>query len=386
MRQAIIVICAVLFFGALLASVFAEGQAPEVAVNDLGVRYRTVRHPGHEGHRAVSHDILLQNDIVTYGIRYTACVDNAHAPRVAPLEGYIGMPRPCSCNWYHGGFLEVIVDGENIGTYPLGDFSALDSGSRGLCRLVWDYPGGQARVSFVLEPKARYLKCQVLLRPKAEVKSIALRLRCYPSYFTAYHPRKGARRVKTPAALVKEGENKTLAGGANWWAVYYDEVFDVARGEGEGPCGLLYLPRQVKAMRVAPGGYSVNTELQVKPSERDIRLVLVEFPGVTNADALKFMEGTASSMLAELISTDFTPRLIADTDFEALGKELAELIARARPPAEEAAKLRKLLADARQAAEAAREGDWKAELRIAKLLGEYRDALWGLKIEALFAQ
>jgi len=379
-------IAGIVLLAFLPVTALAQDQVAEVSASDLGVRYRTVQHPGHEGHKAISHDILLQNDLITYGIRYTACIDKAHAPRVAPLEGYIGMPRPCACNWYHSGFLEIVINGEDIGTYPLGDFSVLDSGGRGLCRLVWDYPAGQVRVSFVLDPSARYLKCQIRLRPKAHVKSISLRLRCYPSYFTAYHHRQGARRVRTPAALVREGENKTLTGEQNWWALYYDEVFDVARGEGEGPCGLLFVPRQVKTMRIAPGGYSVNTELQVKPTEGDIRLVFAEFPGTANADALKFMQRSASSILADLTATDFTPRLIANTDFDALGKELADLVARARPPADQAGKLRQLLADARGAAEAARGGDWKAELRVAKLLRAYRDALWGLKIQALFAQ
>ncbi len=368
-----------------LVALAANGPAG-VAVTDHGIRSRTTRHPGHEGHRAISHDIVMQNDLVTYGVRYCVCVDKSHAPRVAPLEGYIGMPRPTSCNWYHSGFMRIVINGQDIGTYPIADFSALDSGDRGLCRLLWDCPLGRLRVSFILERGARFVKCQVLLRPALDVKSIGIRLTCYPSFFTAYHRRKGARRVKTPAALVTEGQNKSLPGRQNWWAVYYDEVFDVARGEGDGPCAVLFSPRQVQSIRIAPGDYSVHTELTIDPSARDIRLAFAEFPSTSNADALKYWSSAANNILADLASTDFTPLVIARTDFDALARELDELIGRVRPPAAEARKLRQMLAAAAGAARSARQGDWKAEKKVAALLAAYQDALWELKIQGLFAR
>ncbi|MBC7289154.1 MAG: hypothetical protein H5T86_14180 [Armatimonadetes bacterium] len=372
-----------LFFVTLGA---CQEPTQRVAVTDLGRNTRTTGYPGHESHKGITHDIILDNEIIKYAIRYTVCADQSHAPRVVPLEGYVGMPGPCACNWYHSGFLQIIVNGEDVGTYPLGDFSAIDSGERGMCRMVWEWPGGVVRLSFVLDPGKRYLKSQILIRPSGDVKSISLRLRCYPSFFTAYHRREGKREIVTPELVVNQGEDKTLPGEKGWWALYQDAVFDVARGEGEGPCGLVFLPAQVESVRFRPGSYAVETELAVKPSERDIRLGLMEFPGVPNADALKFLKDSAAEILADLTVTDFRPRLLWAINLDEEARELESLIAKANLGGEEAAKFRNMLAEDRKAAEAALAGDWRAETQVAKSLEQYRDALWELKIAALFAE
>ncbi|MCD6350883.1 MAG: hypothetical protein J7M26_02080, partial [Armatimonadetes bacterium] len=339
----------------VLSGVMADTNGPgEVAMHDLGPKYAATGHPGHEGHKRVNHDILLSNDLVTYGIRYCACTDKSHAPYVVPLEGYIGMPRPCACNWYHSGFMEIIVDGDNIGRYPLADFAALGSGPRGLARMVWDYAGGRVRVSFLLEPGSRYLKVQILLSPSKPPKSIVLALRCYPSYFTSYYHRQGARRIVTPSAEVKQGERKTLPASDNWWALYKDDVFDPARGEGEGPCGLMLMPAQAKSITFAPGDYAVETRIEYKPDQRDLRLAFWDFKGMANAKALELMKKTTSQVLAQLLTTNFTPLLVQRTSLAAERAEFERLRALAGPKL--AAEEEKRLAAAEKALQAARKG------------------------------
>jgi hypothetical protein len=385
MRAALVAIAAVPLAFLSSAALPAEGGPPRVAVADLGPVDRATEYPGHQGHMTTTHDIALQNDLLTYALRYTACIDKAHAPFVAPIEGYIGMPGPTSCNWYHSGFLRIAIDGDDIGRYPLGDFSALDSGDRGLARMVFDYPGGQVRVTFLLEPGARNLLCQVLLRPKTKPKSVAVALVCYPSAFTAWIHRQGAREVVTPASRIKQGEDRKLPGADNWWAFYQDGTFDVARGEGEGPCALLFVPRQVQAVRFQPLDYPVMTWLECNPDETDLRFALWDMPGVANADGLKLMQSTAAPVLAHLLTADFRPLIVSRSNVDALRAELAGIVTRVGP-SEASKKAEAALTEAAQSLQAARQGDWQAEKRLAALLRQYDDMVWDLRISALFAE
>ncbi len=361
------------------------GEPPEVEVLDAGVSIRKISSPGHEGHEHASQDIMLRNDLVGYRVRYCACVDKAHAPLVAPVEGYVGMPQPASCNWYHSGFLRILIDGEDVGKYPLADFSALDSGERGLCRMVWEYPGGRVRLSFVLDPGDRGLKTQILLSPKQPPKSVVVSLNCYPSFFTSHYKRQGARKIVTPGGEVKEGAR--LAGPAveHWWALYKDDVFDVARGEGEGPCAMLLIPAQAETVDFAPGGYAVGTTITFKADQSDLRLAFWDFKGMTNAEALDYMKEHAGQTLAALLNTSFRPLLVEELDLAAERAELDRLAA-AVGESDALREERKVLAEAEQALLAAREGDWRSEKQLAELVRRYRDNLWELKIEALFAQ
>lgn len=370
----------------LVAWVLAAGdEPPQVDMQDRGATLRPTSHPGHEGHQQVNHDILMHNDLIAYQLRYCACVDKAHDPKVVPLEGYIGMPLPASCNWYHSGFLRILLDGEDIGQYPLADFAALDSGERGLCRMVWDYPGGRVRVSFVLEADGRCLKTQILLAPNQPPTSISLALNCYPSFFTSHYKRQGARRILTPATEVKEGATANVPAADNWWALYQDEVFDVARGEGEGPCALLLMPAQADEVHFAPGGYAVPTTITFKPDQRDLRLAFWDFKGLTNAEALEYLKAHSGQTLADLLNTSFTPLILEHIDLAAERREFEQLVARGGG-SELAQQQRQRLDEAEKAVAAARQGDWQSEKKLADLMKEYHNALWELRIEALFAE
>lgn len=50
-----------------------------------------------------------------YSISWKACVDEAHGGKVSPLEGYVGMPGPTSCNWYHSRPVQQPRVGSEVG-------------------------------------------------------------------------------------------------------------------------------------------------------------------------------------------------------------------------------------------------------------------------------
>jgi hypothetical protein len=54
-------------------------------------------------------------DKLRYAIKYSVRLDADHGDRILPSEGYLGMPLPSSCNWYHSGFMFILLDGDDIG-------------------------------------------------------------------------------------------------------------------------------------------------------------------------------------------------------------------------------------------------------------------------------
>ncbi|NCO37564.1 MAG: hypothetical protein COY42_07850 [Armatimonadetes bacterium CG_4_10_14_0_8_um_filter_66_14] len=178
-------------------------------------------YPGHPSHTFLERTAGFRFGPVAYAIAYKACIDKAHGGKVAPLEGYIGMPVPTACNWYHSGFLFVSLNGQELGTTPLSSMLVAQRGERAILDLVWRHEVANVRVRFVGLPGSDHLDCEIALEPKQEITSVAAGLRCYPSFFTSHYKRAGARRIQTPGALVEEGNKATLEAGANWWGLYY---------------------------------------------------------------------------------------------------------------------------------------------------------------------
>jgi hypothetical protein len=278
-------------------------------------------YPGHAGHAFHEQTASFRFGPVAYAIAYKACIDKAHEGKVAPLEGYIGMPVPASCNWYHSGFLFVSLNGQDIGTTPLSSMLVSERGDRAVLDLVWHHEVANVRVRFVGLPGNDYLVCEIALEPKQAISAVAVGLRCYPSFFTSHHRRAGARRIQTPAALVEEGSKATVEAGANWWGLYYDEVFDVAKGEGEGPCGMLFLSDEAAGIVFEPGDYAVGTRIEYRPEVRRLRLAFWDFKGLTNADALTRLRGCAQAVRDGLAKQDFTPAAVKGFDVAALRAE-----------------------------------------------------------------
>ena len=369
------------------AAVLWAGDAPAAIVSLGQPKERRLAETGdHPNHLFREQTATFDLGDLTYAIGYKACVDEAHGDQVAPLEGYLGMPRPCSCNWYHGGFLAVIVNGHDIGTTRLSSMMVVENGARAVLDMVWHDPLADVRVRIVGLPGADHLICDIALDPRQEIESVALALRCYPSYFTSYHHRDGARRIQTPAELVEQGQNVTLPAAENWWALYYDEIFDVALGEGEGPCALLIPSDEATEVRFAPGGYSVETAITYPPDTRQMRLAVWDFKGVTNADALARMRACADEVLAEL-GQDFTPPSLTEFDFAAARDEINKVLANPQGRealGEQADEVERWLAERAPAVEHGAQGaSVSDEEQLLQSIDRFNDLKWQVRIIGL---
>jgi hypothetical protein len=369
----------------------ADADVSSVSVRLEPPKERRLSEEGeHPNHLFREQNAIFDLGAVSYTIGYKACVDPAHGGKVAPLEGYLGMPRPCSCNWYHGGFLFVSLDGRDIGSTPLSSMMVAENGERAMLNLVWHDEAADVRVRFVGLPGRQCLICEIAVDPVQEIEAVEVGLRCYPSFFTAWHKRDGARRIQTPARLIQQGETVSVPADENWWAVYYDEIFDVAKGEGEGPCAMLLPPGQASEIRFAPGSYAVGTEVRCLAASRRVRLAVWDFRGRTNAEALAYVRDTADAVREDLEQMDFTPRSLGDFDVAGAREEAERILESAEAREALGAKAQEIEQWLTDYVPVLQEGvqtpDVAAEEQLLRALDAYNGFKWDLRIVELLLE
>lgn len=382
-----------LVFAFLLLTTFSlqSAGAPGKPVAELTLpapRERSLgSYRGHENHTFREQTGGFRFGPLDYALSWKACVDQAHGGEVSPLEGCIGMPSPTSCNWYHSGFLFLYLNGEDLGTTPLSSMLIAERGERAILDLVWRHELANVRARFAGLPGSDHLTCEIALEPKQELTSIAIGLRCYPSFFTSHHKRAGARRIQTPGALMEEGKSATLGADENWWGLYYDEVFDVAKGEGEGPCGLLFLPDEAVEITFEPGEYAVNTRIAYRPEARRLRLAFWDFKGLTNAEALARLRGSAQRVRQEVAGQDFTPAAVKSFDIAGLRVETERAL---KSPAAKAALGERIQEvtnwldrEAPALEQRSATGGIEAEESLLRSLDTYNSFVWEVKLAEL---
>lgn len=369
----------------------ADDAQPLVDLGLAPARTRTLgEHPGHKGHLHQSRDATFLLTDAYYTIRYCACVDKAHDGKVVPLEGYIGMPAPCQCNWYHSGFLAILVNGRDIGVTPLAGMTIAESGSRAILDMVWLADAGAVRARFLGLPRRDCLYCEITIDPKEPVKSLAARLACYPSFFTSAYHRDGARRIQTPNTLVRQGQRVNLPAKDHWWAVYYDEIFDTAKGEGEGPCALLVASDQVSEIGFEPGGYAVGTRITCAAGTTRLRLALWDFKGKSNSQAIERLRAIGPQIRQELSTLDFTPAAVKGFNLAAIRGELQRAV---ESPAMRAALGKKTaeIEDWLRQYAAGKEPDQRpsgieAQQRLLQSIDKYQRFSWEVKLAELLSK
>lgn len=266
---------------------------------------------------------------VTYAISYSAKVPKQGAAAVELGEGPTGMPQPVSEGWYHGGFVQPVLNGQRLDAVPISSFEAAETKPRATVDLVWHHELADLRYRFIGRGGDDCLLLQVDCEPKVEVKSLALRLLAYPAFFTGWHHRPGARRVLTPTVTVEEGQRQDLKPDDGWYAVLYDEVFDSVKGEGKGPCGLVVEPTGVAKIHYAPSSYPVLVTITAEPGCRRLKLALWKFANRPNAEAIAEFPAKAAAARAALAELDPRPAAVRTFDYAGLRQALDW--AKARP-------------------------------------------------------
>ncbi len=373
---------------ATACAVVAADEAPPVTVHNPEMSVSSASWECTRGHEIHRRQFTFASGETSYRIKTQGCFDPSHGEQHPCNEGTFGMPSPTRANWYASGFMEVLVNGVNATLYQDEDRPprVLETGERGVVQFVWDHPAADVGLRLMMLSGGNHLIGDLRWWPREgqTVESVTVKLLCFPSFFTAARNRTGDRHVMTPRIDKKQGERLDLVPGGDTWLYYYDTVFDVANGEGDGPCAALLAPGAVTGGRVGIGGYGVNTTVQLDPSVGEARLAFYDFTGWTNAEAERYMTEQGADDLAQLQAMSFRPALVRELDLAEFTAETQRLLEAAgvdgdalRPRVE------KLLARVTELKPKADAGDWPAEAELAETLRASDDLFWKLKTFAV---
>ena len=373
----------------LSASLLAQPAPPRVLLTDRGPNTSIAR-PGAPTHivglpRTI-HTMVMNTGTTKYGLQYVIAHD-AKRPGIAiPGEGYIGMPQPSNCNWYAGGFFDLWVNGNSIGSTPIHSFVGRAAGNRGCVDFVFDTAPSLVRIRFVALADSDALFCQVLLEPKAEITSLKTVLRCYPSAFVS----NSTRHVLTPTRDLAQGERAELDPLNEQWLLYYDRVFDAGHitpsKTGVGPCSVVLGNDQADNVSLTVGTYGTDTTIELKPSRPDFRFVFFDYKGTTNKAAMADLRQRASGLLEELTTFPFIDQETARWPLEEKQKQIAQVLARMPNEREAAERYRKWAVDVAEQLKIIRSGAHgavMAEAEAGRIIREWEKGLPELRLKAL---
>ncbi|MBT4822430.1 MAG: hypothetical protein HN742_22705 [Lentisphaerae bacterium] len=340
---------------------------------------------GHQGHNYERQTTTLQSGDTKYAVHYRACIDERHGDKVGIVEGYIGLSAPCNENFYGGGFFKIFLNGKDVGEWRLADRRMIEEGARGTCQYIWETPMATVCVRFLLLPGTRFVCCELRWDAKEPIETAEVKLLCFPSCFTTALGRKGERHVISAAKDVMEGKPFVVEPATDSWLFYCDGIFDVARGEGAGPCAAMFLPDEVSGGSISIGSYGVTTRLALKPETGRARFVFWEFPGIENDKALAALRADAAQLLETLPQLDFTPACLQRSATAGLRAEFAELFAEAGAAADPCReRIEELLAKLPTDTEIGRElSNWQAEIGVLGAAPKLQRLRWELRIRAL---
>ncbi len=354
---------------------------------------RTTQSPDHQGHDVFTQEGWIDSGTVRYGVRYTACYDESHGKGAGILEGYVGMPEPAACNWYHSGFLQVRINDADIGTTRITDMYVSETGERGSITMLWNAPQGVVRLRFLALPDDDRLFCEIALDPAAEVTGLQVSLKCYPSFFTSFYHRDGWRRVTTPTHQAEQGTELKVQPADDWWLAFTDDVFDPAKeADSAGGCAVLFDPEQIAGGTVQLGSYAVTGSLSLRPDQHNARLIFWDFNKRPNDEALKSLRRSAEESLAVAREMDFTPLAVSSFDLAKRSAAAAAELKKVTDPADFPSRfealnrqLTTLLAEARSARAEGVPVSVETEKAILNSVGAYEKLEWELKFHVLLS-
>lgn len=373
-----------------LASFAAD--TPPVIITDYGVQTRLIgpgAPPQTIGLQLYQQNIVMDTGVKQYGLQYVVAHDDKRPGQAVIGEGYIGMPHPSACNWYHGGFFDLQINGKTIGTTPIHSMTGRTTGDRGTVDFVFDTPLAVVRIRFVTLSGSDALFCQALLEPKVEVKSLRLVVRCYPSAFVS----NAERHVLTPTRDLAQGEKAQLDLAQENWLLYYDRIYDAGYVSptytGVGPCAMLWPGSEADQVGFTVGGYGIDTVMDLKPQLRDFRFVFFDFSGTKNDAATADLRARAGGLQQQLATFPFADPGVAGFPLLQKQQEIQQVLA-AMPNEKEAAanyaRWAVELAEQLKLVQTGAAGAIVAEANAAKTIQQWEKGLPELLLKALIEE
>jgi hypothetical protein len=381
-RHSLALATGLLALGGALRAQEVEG----VKVIDGGAQMNAATWECTAGHQIRKQRITLDSGLVRYTFLASGCQDPSHEGKHPCAEGNFGMPDPTAGNWYWGGFFRVLVNGSDATVCDLKDVRVIEQDHRGAFQIVWAHLDAEVGLRLMMLPGGNHVLALLVWHPTEgkTVTSVKVQLTCYPSFFTAARNRKGERHCRTPRIDQAEPTTLTLEPEQDTYLYYYDAIFDVANGEGDGPCAALVSPKSVAGGKVAIGNYAVQTEIDLKPEAGEARLAFYDFTGLKNAEAENYLSAHADEDLVQLEDADFRPQAVRELDYNRLKADSLKLLADAAEDGKAMEpRVQELLAKVADLKTKAESGDWPAEADLASSLIDSDDLFWKLRTFAV---
>lgn len=363
-----------------------SGQDGAVRVFAGEKRLQNATHECSGGHQIDKRQISFDSGKMRYILAYSGCIDPSHGDKRPSSEGNFGMPSPSSANWYHSGFLRILINGEDAVAYRVAQWQVIENDRRGTFQVIFAHPDADVGLRIMMLPDGNHLLANVKWLPRegANIEKVTIELRSYPSFFTAARNRAGERHCRTPRTDMAESATLELVPEEDIWMLYYDTVFDVARGEGDGPCAALVVPEGMTGGNVRITSYPVTTSFNFAPQAGEARFAVYDFAGKTNAEALQYMQNHGARDQKQLAEVDFRPASVTEIDLDQFRRDALDLLeAAGAEAASYSERVDNVLQQADVLRPSAQTGDWQAEAELGQLITGSQDLLWKLRAQAV---
>ncbi len=231
--------------------------------------------------------ITLRRGLFTYLLRYSQTIEKdgrKHRTRWHFGAG-LGMLGPSNRNWYDAGFIDLVLDGKSLDAWTPEISVGEHQGQR--C-LTSRWSTGRADVVMDLWPRADGgLAVVGEAVPKTNLKSAELRLWCIPSA-GMWDTKDMDKAVVTPSGTFPHGKAVSLKPGERW-IFYMDRTYDVPHKGAEGPCAVVFLDPAPAGVSTDNGHYVVTTTARLDPQRPRFSIVLYDFHGLKNSEALELL-------------------------------------------------------------------------------------------------
>ncbi|NLZ62981.1 MAG: hypothetical protein GX902_04155 [Lentisphaerae bacterium] len=231
--------------------------------------------------------ILLSNSCSSYALQ----LSGKETPDGRWLAA-LGMPYPSQANWYPQSFFTFQCGSVESAQCQVEIMDCQSDKEKGVVRLRYRNDDFAAKVEItLLENDNKLLFAMHLEAVPPGIENYRLDFLCYPSsYGGGFEAGKELRdrEVKTSVRTLPCGKTSILE-KEEYWLCFYDKYYDLALNRGEGPCAILFNPRQVQCAEARITNYACSLRLNL-PVSQPAFLMLWDFNGWSNRSALDYMQ------------------------------------------------------------------------------------------------
>lgn len=265
---------------------------------------RTIKSKQTESVPALQEDLLtlgtgIANMRVTY-TRYRNASLGFSGNHPSLMSSSMGLDigvSPEPWHWHYADSTRIFLDEQDIfASHEATGMNWREGFDFGRVRFFWETPEANITLHLAIPGNRLVAYVEYLVEPRGTVRSIDIRLRCFPGAYES-GPTGGPshRWVSTPSHSVEvrrgEPSRKLNFTDEDGWVFYADKYHDYRYGRGFGPVGLILAADNAGVTgEVNVTDYGLDTTLHCKPDCRRVRFAMHAFTFFPNHHALQTLK------------------------------------------------------------------------------------------------